>query len=55
MIFQDTRKPLRMWFRAIWWVTAQKNGASALGLQRILGLGSYFTALGSLPGITGSL
>jgi len=43
-IFQDTRKPLTMWFRAIWWVTAQKNGASALGLQRILGLGSYFTA-----------
>lgn len=43
-IFQDTRKPLSMWFRAIWWVTAQKNGASALGLQRILGLGSYVTA-----------
>jgi transposase-like protein len=43
-IFQDTRKPLTMWFRAIWWVTAQKNGASALGLQRILGLGSYVTA-----------
>jgi len=33
-----------MWFRAIWWVTTQKNGASALGLQRILGLGSYVTA-----------
>jgi transposase-like protein len=43
-IFQDTRKPLTMWFRAIWWVTAQKNGASALGLQRILGLRSYITA-----------
>ena len=43
-IFQDTRKPLTLWFRAIWWVTAQKNGASALGLQRILGLGSYKTA-----------
>lgn len=43
-IFQDTRKPLTMWFRAIWWVTTQKNGASALGLQRILGLGSYVTA-----------
>ena len=43
-IFQDTRKPLTQWFRAIWWVTAQKNGASALGLQRILGLGSYKTA-----------
>ncbi|MDA2930475.1 IS1595 family transposase [Acidobacteria bacterium AH-259-O06] len=43
-IFQDTHKPLRMWFRAIWWVTGQKNGASALGLKRILGLGSYQTA-----------
>jgi transposase-like protein len=43
-IFQDTHKPLTTWFRAIWWVTSQKNGASALGLQRILGLGSYQTA-----------
>ena len=43
-IFQDTRKPLTLWFRAIWWVTAQKNGASAIGVQRILGLGSYSTA-----------
>lgn len=30
-----------MWFRAMWWVAAQKNGASALGLQRVLGLRSY--------------
>ena len=43
-IFQDSRKPLTLWFRAMWWVTAQKNGASALGLQRILGLGQYKTA-----------
>lgn len=43
-IFQDTRKPLMLWFRAMWWVTTQKNGASALGLQRVLGLGSYKTA-----------
>ena len=43
-IFQGTRTPLTLWFRAIWWVTSQKNGASALGLQRILGLGSYETA-----------
>ena len=43
-IFQDTRTPLPMWFRAIWWVTSQKNGASALGLQRVLGLRSYRTA-----------
>jgi transposase-like protein len=28
----------------MWHVTSQKNGASALGLQRVLGLGSYRTA-----------
>jgi transposase-like protein len=43
-IFQDTRTPLPVWFRAMWWVTTQKNGASALGLQRVLGLRSYETA-----------
>ena len=43
-IFQDTRTPLTVWFRAMWWVTTQKNGVSALGLQRVLGLGSYQTA-----------
>lgn len=43
-IFHKSRSPLQLWFHAIWWVTAQKNGASALGLQRILGLGSYETA-----------
>ena len=43
-IFQDTRTPLPVWFRAMWWVTTQKNGASALGLQRVLGLKSYETA-----------
>src|SRR5215471_11047033 len=40
-IFQDTRKPLTLWFRAMWAVTSQKNGASAIGIQRELGLGSY--------------
>jgi hypothetical protein len=43
-IFQDTRTPLPVWFRAMWWMTTQKNGASALGLQRVLGLKSYETA-----------
>ena len=43
-VFQDTRKPLRVWFLAMWFVTSQKNGVSALGLQRVLGLGSYETA-----------
>jgi hypothetical protein len=43
-VFQDTHLPLTVWFRAMWYVTSQKNGVSALGLQRALGLGSYKTA-----------
>jgi transposase-like protein len=43
-VFQDTRIPLQLWFRAMWWMTTQKNGASALGLQRVLGLKRYETA-----------
>jgi transposase-like protein len=43
-LFQDTHKPLMLWFRAIWYITSQKNRTSALGLQRILGIGSYKTA-----------
>ena len=43
-IFHRTRTPLRVWFAAIWFVCAQKNGVSALGLQRVLGFGSYETA-----------
>lgn len=43
-IFQDTKKPLRLWFRAIWYITSQKYGTNALGVQRVLGLGSYRTA-----------
>jgi transposase-like protein len=40
-LFQDTKKPLHLWFRAMWHITTQKYGANALGLQRVLGLGSY--------------
>jgi hypothetical protein len=43
-VFQDTHLPLTTWFRAMWHVTNQKNGVSALSLQRALGLGSYKTA-----------
>ncbi len=43
-IFQDSHLPLTTWFRALWYVTSQKTGVSALGLQRVLGLGSYKTA-----------
>ena len=43
-LFHRTHKPLRTWFLAMWFVTSQKHGANALGLQRVLGLGSYNTA-----------
>jgi transposase-like protein len=43
-VFQDLRKPLRLMFQAMWYVVCQKQGVSALGLQSILGLGSYETA-----------
>ena len=43
-VFSGSKLSLRIWFRAIWWITNQKSGISALGLQRTLGLGSYETA-----------
>lgn len=43
-IFHRTRLPLQDWFRAMWWMTGQKHQLSALGLQRLLGFGSYRTA-----------
>jgi len=43
-IFQDRRKSLRVIFQAIWYVVTQKQGASALDIQRVFGLGSYETA-----------
>jgi len=43
-IFHRSKLPLVTIFRALWWMVAQKNGVSAAGLQRVLGLGSYRTA-----------
>jgi len=43
-ILHRTRKPLRLWFRAMWHITSQKYGTNALGLQRALSFGSYRTA-----------
>jgi transposase-like protein len=43
-IFDRSRTSLQEWFTAAWYVTNQKYGVSALGLQRVLGLGSYQTA-----------
>lgn len=36
-------KPLRTWFTTIWWTTTQKYGATAEGLQQVLGFKSYET------------
>ena len=43
-ILDKTRTSLRVWLAAMWYVTNQKHGVSALGLQRVLGFGSYQTA-----------
>ena len=43
-IFDKMRTSLRVWLAGAWYVTNQKHGANALGLQRVLGLGSYQTA-----------
>lgn len=43
-LFHGTRKPLKLWFRAIWEVCVHRHGISAADLQRILGFGSYQTA-----------
>ncbi len=43
-IFHRSHTPLSTWFAALWFVTSQKNGVSAQGLQDALGFGSYETA-----------
>lgn len=43
-IFEQSNKPLTLWYRVIWLMIAQKNGISAKGVQRIMGFGSYQTA-----------
>jgi transposase-like protein len=43
-IFQESKKPLLLWFHIMWWVVAQKTGASAYNLKDFMGFGSYETA-----------
>src|SRR5512132_184739 len=43
-IFEQSKKPLVLWFPALFEITASKQGISAAELQRKLGLGSYQTA-----------
>lgn len=43
-VFHRSKIPLRLWYRAMWWMTNQKMGINAMGLQRLLGMSSYETA-----------
>ncbi len=43
-IFENTKKPLRDWFRVTHLMLASKKGMSALQIQRMMGFGSYETA-----------
>jgi len=43
-IFDRTRTPLTVWFTACWLFASQKDGVSALSLQRALEISSYQTA-----------
>jgi hypothetical protein len=43
-IFHGVKKPLTVWFKALWWFSTRKSGVNAVALQEQLGLGSYRTA-----------
>lgn len=47
-VFEDSRKPLRLWFHVMWLMMAQKTGLSAKHLCDTYGFGSYQTAWGWL-------
>ena len=43
-LLEKTRKPFKVWFRAVFEISTRRTGISAKDLQRILGFGSYKTA-----------
>lgn len=43
-IFHGVKKPLNLWFKALWWFSTRTSGVNAVTLQKMLGLGSYRTA-----------
>jgi len=47
-VFENTQKPLRLWFHVMWLMMAQKTGVSAKNLQDSMGFGSYQTIWGWL-------
>jgi hypothetical protein len=43
-VLEKTRKPLKMWFRAVFEISTRCTGISAMDLMRIMGFGPYKTA-----------
>lgn len=43
-ILHGAKKPLTVWFKALWWFSTRKAGVNAVALQEMFGLGSYRTA-----------
>ena len=43
-LLEKTRKPFKVWFRAVFEISTRRTGISAKDLQRIMGFGSYETA-----------
>ena len=43
-VLEKTRKPLKLWFRAIFEISTRRKGISGKDLQRLMGFGSYETA-----------
>ncbi|MGD9729596.1 MAG: IS1595 family transposase [Hyphomicrobiaceae bacterium] len=43
-LLEKTRKPFKVWFRAIFEITTRRTGISAKDLQRLMGFGSYKSA-----------
>jgi hypothetical protein len=54
-MFQGSRVPIHKWFRAIWLIATQENGAGGMWLQKELDLGSYPTALNMLHKVRGRM
>lgn len=43
-IFHGTKKPLIVWFKALWWFSTRRSSVNAVTLKDMLSLGSYKTA-----------
>lgn len=54
-VFGDSRVPISLWFQAVWLVVSQKNGMSALGLSRAIGIKRQKTGWYLLKRIRGAM